>query len=52
MKFKLTALICLLLVSCQPSYAALYDNTQMCLLHAEYEVVGEHSVKTNKIEFK
>ena len=36
MKFKLPAFLSLLLVSCQPSYAALYDNTQMCLLHAEF----------------
>lgn len=36
MKFKLGAFLSLLLVSCQPSYAALYDNTQMCLLHAEF----------------
>ena len=36
MKFKLLAFLNLLLVSCQPSYAALYDNTQMCLLHAEF----------------
>ena len=36
MKLKLGFLLSLLLVSCQPSYAALYDNTQMCLLHAEF----------------
>ena len=36
MKTKLSLLLGLLLVSCQPSYAALYDNTQMCLLHADF----------------
>ena len=36
MKIKLGFLLSLLLVSCQPSYASLYDNTQMCLLHAEF----------------
>ena len=36
MKLKLAAFLSLLLVSCQPSYAALYDNTQMCLLHADF----------------
>ena len=36
MKTKLSLLLGLLLVSCQPSYAALYDNTEMCLLHAEF----------------
>ena len=36
MKFKLVAFLSLLLVSCQPSYAYLYDSTQMCLLHADF----------------
>ena len=36
MKTKLALLLSLLLVSCQPSYASLYDNTQMCLLHADF----------------
>ena len=36
MKTKLSMLLGLLLVSCQPSYAALHDSTQMCLLHADF----------------
>ena len=36
MKTKLSLLLGLLLVSCQPSYAVLYDNTQMCLLNEEF----------------
>ena len=47
MKLKLGLLLSLLLVSCQPSYADLYDNTEIYLLHTEFANTTIERVRFN-----